>query len=202
MKNNLLKEQFKKHLESCEFLSSSKVKFILNQVTNVPKTFLDEEKDWWNHYAINNSFGKTFETDWIFPSRISIPKTKKYLSHKKRNTAQVSLKKFIPQGSENNEQYLYNSSNILYTSSTGTSLSQGQPIIILKEFYGDLRVIDGNHRISNAKESHLENISAYFINEEEIFKFHLFSSHYNEMTRKAFRIFVDERNKYFQDTFV
>ncbi|WP_271327860.1 ParB/Srx family N-terminal domain-containing protein [Lactococcus muris] len=200
MKNNPVKEKFKQHLESYEFLSSSKIKFILNQITNIPKSFFDEENDWWNHYAINNSFGETLGTDWIFPSRISIPKLQKYLSLNKRNEIQVPLKEFIPQYSESNEQYLPSLTNILYTPSTEESASQGQPIIILKEFHGGLRVIDGNHRVSQAKEAKLENISAYFVNEEEIFEFHLFSSHYNEMTRKAFRIFVDEMNKYYGDT--
>ena len=191
MNNSPIKSGFKQHLESLNFLSESKIKFIVNQIMNVPKSFLDEEKEWWNYYSINNSFEITSKDGWVFPSRIFIPKTQKYLKSNKRTIKVLPLELFTSQYDEKHTI----ESHIIYTSSNEKSKSIEEPIIILKEFHGGLRVIDGNHRISNAILSHKTSISAQIINEEELFSSDLFSSHYNKMTRKAFQIFVNELDK-------
>lgn len=173
-------------------LPKSKSKLLSNQLTNIPKSYFEEENDWWNHTSIDNVFGTEKIT---FPSRISVPKIQQFVLDADIIPEKIPLNKFKTLGNTAQELEDYMLNFIWYTPADDKPILTNTPIIVLKEFSGIYRVLDGNHRTTVAQHNQDKFIEAYTINEDDLFNNHLFSSDYNERVRKCFQIYVAEARK-------
>ncbi|MGV8958014.1 hypothetical protein [Lactococcus lactis] len=173
-------------------IPKSKSKLLSNQLTNIPKSYFEEDNDWWNHTSIDNVFGNEAI---VFSSRISVPKIQQFVLDTGIIPEKIPLDKFNTFGTEAQELEDYMFNFIWYTPADDKPIITNTPIIVLKEFSGIYRVLDGNHRTTVAQQNKDKFIEAYTITEDDLFNNHLFSSDYNERVRKCLQLYIAEAKK-------
>lgn len=176
------------------FLNPLQVRLIAETFAHIPTSyFFDENRnDWWNYYQMEVDFGG------LFPCRIglSINKIKQSIQKGSMTMETIAVQNFkeaTPSGTDFNS---LDPSTIFYTKPKDIIEVSSEPIIILSEFEQLNRVIDGNHRVDDAKRNNLTEVSAFVITNQFLLDNDCFDTPYDKNIFKAHVMFYEAYKTY------
>lgn len=193
----LITKRYSMYLERFQavgFLNPLQIHLIAGTFAHIPTSHLlgEDHNDWWNYYQMGVDFGT------LFPCRIglSINKIKQSIQNRGITTETIAVQNFkeaTPSGTDFNS---LDSSTIFYTKPKDIIEVSNEPIIILSEFEQSNRVIDGNHRVDDAKRNSLTEISAFVITNQFLLDNDCFDTPYDKDIFKVHVMYYEAYKKY------
>lgn len=194
---DLIAKRYYMYLERFQtvvFLNPLQIHLIAGTFAHIPTSYLlgEDHNDWWNYYQMGVDFGA------LFPCRIglSINKIKQSIQNRSITTETIAVQNFIeatPSGIDFNS---LDPSTLFYTKPKDIIEVSSEPIIILSEFEQSNRVIDGNHRVDDAKRNNLTEVSAFVITNQFLIDNDCFDTPYDKDIFKAHVMFYEAYKTY------
>lgn len=181
------KEELRKQFQKYHFLNGEQVRKIANILSSQPDDYLEEAtspEDWWNYYRMDDDFNGIK----LVSIGISIQKVMDAIRRHNVPVTEIVIKNFFqadPKGTSPDDA---TPNKVFYKKEYDKSVTVG-PIIILQEFNRHNRVIDGNHRVSDAILNSKESISAYIISDDFLLENDCFHLDYDKQLFEAHQLF-------------
>ena len=168
------------------FLNPLQIRLIAETFAHIPTSyFFDENRnDWWNYYQMDEHF------NFIKDVRIGISNLKVMDAIRRHNVpvTEIAIKNFFQADPNSTSPDDATPNKFFYKKEYDKGVTVG-PIIILQEFNRYNRVIDGNHRVSDAILNSKESISAYIISDDFLLENDCFHLDYDKQLFEAHQLF-------------
>lgn len=182
------KEDLRKQFQECHFLNGEQVRKIANILSSQPDDYSEKAnspEDDWNYYQMDVDF------NGIKLVSIGISNLKVLDAIRRHNvpTKEIAIGNFLQADSNGTSFYDINPNEVFYKKESDTKSRTVGPIIILQECNGGNRVIDGNHRVSEAILNSKESISAHIISDNFLLENDCFQLDYDKRLFEAHYLF-------------
>lgn len=193
------KEELRKQFQKCHFLNGEQVRKIVGILSSQPDDYLtkaESPKDRWNYYQLEDDFNKIKKVS----IGILIQKVMDAIRRHNVPVAEIAIENFFQADPNGTSPDDITPNKVFYTKEYDKGVTVG-PIIILQEFNRYNRVIDGNHRVSDAILNSKESISAYIISDDFLLENDCFHLDYDKQLFEAHQLFHSSYiKKYKEDT--
>ena len=182
------KEELRKQFQKCHFLNGEQVRKIVGILSSQPDDYLEKAtspEDYWNYYQL----GVHFNGIKRFDIGISIQKVLDAIRRHNVPTKEIAIGNFLQADPRGTSIYEITPNKFFYNKPSDTIYVSDEPIIILQEFNRHNRVIDGNHRVSDAILKSKESISAYIISDDFLLENNCFQLDFDKKLFEAHKIF-------------
>ena len=182
------KEELRKQFQKCHFLNGEQVRKIVGILSSQPDDYLEKATspdDYWNYYQL----GVHFNGIKRFDIGISIQKVLDAIRRHNVPTKEIAIGNFLQADPQGTSIYEITPNKFFYNKPSDTIDVSDEPIIILQEFNRHNRVIDGNHRVSDAILKSKESISAYIISDDFLLENDCFHLDYDKQLFEAHQLF-------------
>lgn len=181
------KRELRKQFQKYHFLNGEQVRKIVGILSSQPDDYLtkaESPKDWWNYYQMDEHF------NFIKDVRIGISNLKVMDAIRRHNVpvTEIAIKNFFQADPNSTSPDDATPNKFFYKKEYDKGVTVG-PIIILQEFNRYNRVIDGNHRVSDAILNSKESISAYIISDNFLLENDCFHLDYDKQLFEAHQLF-------------
>lgn len=191
------KEELRTQFQKCHFLNGEQVRKIANILSSQPDDYLEKAtspEDYWNYYQL----GVHFNGIKRFDIGISIQKVLDAIRRHNVPTKEIAIGNFLQADPQGTSIYEITPNKFFYNKPSDTIDVSDEPIIILQEFNRHNRVIDGNHRVSDAILKSKESISAYIISDDFLLENNCFQLDFDKKLFEAHKIF---NSSFIKETF-
>lgn len=182
------KEELREQFLECQFLNNEQVRKIVGILSSQPDDYLEKAtspEDYWNYYQL----GVHFNGIKRFDIGISIQKVLDAIRRHNVPTKEIAIGNFLQADPQGTSIYEITPNKFFYNKPYDTIDVSDEPIIILQEFKRHNRVIDGNHRVSDAILKSKESISAYIISDDFLLENNCFQLDFDKKLFEAHKIF-------------
>lgn len=189
------KEELRKQFQKYHFLNGEQVRKIANILSSQPDDYLTKAmspEDYWNYYQMEDDFNKIKKVS----IGILIQKVVDAIRRHNVPVTEIAIKNFFQADPNGTSPDDVTPNKVFYQKEYDKGVTVG-PIIILQEFNRHNRVIDGNHRVSDAILKSKESISAYIISDNFLLENDCFHLDYDKQLFEAHQLFHSSYiNKY------
>lgn len=172
------------------FLNENEMRIIASTIAQIPSNYVrDSEaiKDWWNYCQYPANFGGILHP---FNITICIGKIRSILQDGNYITHQIASERFSEIKEVN--VHMMNKKHVYYQIEDLSDVElKDEPIIIFKDSIESHRVIDGNHRTTNAVKNNLPFLDAYIVDEVFITEHECFGTKYDQELYYANKLVYD-----------
>lgn len=201
-KNRMAIEEYcYQQISHLEFLNELEKRSIAKSIARVPKNYArDSEsiKDWWNYCQYPANFGGYLPHLNI---TICIGKLATILKRQNFETCQIASKRFSEIKEEVDVSNIDKKCVYYQNEDLSDVELKDEPIIILKDLNGLCRVIDGNHRATNAVKNNLPYLDAYIVDDAFITDNDCFGTRYDQELYFANKMMYDAYYKCYPDLY-